>query len=491
MYHPLDRPILTISDLESMDFRYLDSFGDTVEIQNDGVSNEGNNLFHTALMVPVSGTGINTHEIDQTELDFNSIINNSNLQMNNMTVNEASIISESHDAPYEPDEIELNESFSDDNVVGRSGRKKPKKGTTRKVLKNYLINGTGKSVKPNPCAKLCQNKCSKKFDESQREDIFKFFWELDHERRRDYLLSCMKQVQIKRKRSIGESRRSVTNEYFLKHNSIEVQVCQQFLLKTLDVPQKLLRYTHLNKSPVNTAKKDRRGYNTPRNKTSPEQLQIVDKFIRCLPAVSSHYCRNKSNKKYLPTEFRNIANLYLIYKDYCTKKNEFPISSLVFRRFFKTKYSIGFHLPKKDKCKICEKKNENVNNNEEEIQKYNCHINLKEKAKAMFLSDQKKTESGKSFLCISFDLEKVLNTPYGNNMNFYYSRKYSQYNLTVYESVTKRVVCYLWGEGDANRGCNEIATCMHDYLMDIDKKNPLKLLHSIVIPAAVKIRTMS
>lgn len=67
---------------------------------------------------------------------------------------------------------------------------------------------------------------------------------------------------------------------------------------------------------MNTAKKDRRGYNTPRNKTSPEQLQIVDKLIRCLPAVSSHYCRNKSNKKYLPTEFRNIANLYLIYKDH-------------------------------------------------------------------------------------------------------------------------------------------------------------------------------
>jgi len=76
MYHPLDRPILTISDLESMDFCYLDSFGDTVEIQNDGVSNEGNNLFHTALMVPVSGTGINTHEIDQTELDYNSIMYN-------------------------------------------------------------------------------------------------------------------------------------------------------------------------------------------------------------------------------------------------------------------------------------------------------------------------------------------------------------------------------------------------------------------------------
>lgn len=43
----MDRPILTISDLKSMDFRYLDSFGDTVEIQNDGVSNEGNNFFHT------------------------------------------------------------------------------------------------------------------------------------------------------------------------------------------------------------------------------------------------------------------------------------------------------------------------------------------------------------------------------------------------------------------------------------------------------------
>lgn len=92
---------------------------------------------------------------------------------------------------------------------------------------------------------------------------------------------------------------------------------------TLDVPQKLLRYTHSNKSPVNTAKKDRRGHNTPQNKTAPEQLKVMDKFIRCLPAVSSLYCRNKSNKKYLLSEFRNIANLYLIYKDYCKKKMNF------------------------------------------------------------------------------------------------------------------------------------------------------------------------
>lgn len=222
MSHPLDRPILTVSDLENMDFRYLYSFGDTMDIQNDSVCNEGNYLFHTAFMLLVTGTSINTHEVGQTELDYNSLINNSNLQMNKMTVNEALIITESYDAPYEPDEIELNESFSDENVVGRSGRKKPKKGTTRKVLKNYFINGTGKSLKPNPCAALCQNKCSKKFDESQKEDIFKCFWELDHERRRDYLLSCMKQIKRKRKWSIGESRKSVTNEYFLKHNFIEV-----------------------------------------------------------------------------------------------------------------------------------------------------------------------------------------------------------------------------------------------------------------------------
>lgn len=38
---------------------------------------------------------------------------------------------------------------------------------------------------------------------------------------------------------------------------MEKKICQQFLLKTLDMSQKYLRYTLKNKTPIHTAPKDR------------------------------------------------------------------------------------------------------------------------------------------------------------------------------------------------------------------------------------------
>ncbi|KAF0703430.1 Uncharacterized protein FWK35_00033649, partial [Aphis craccivora] len=53
---------------------------------------------------------------------------------------------------------------------------------------------------------------------------------------------------------------------------------------------------------------------------------------------------------------------------------------------------------------------------------------------------------------------KVLSSPLGQNMNLYYSKKFSSYNCTIYESGTQNFYAYLWGEINGKRGCNEIVT---------------------------------
>lgn len=50
-------------------------------------------------------------------------------------------------------------------------------------------------------------------------------------------------------------------------------------------------------------------------------------------------------------------------------------------------------------------------------------------------------------LCVSFDLEKVLNTPHGS-MLLYYSCKLAVYNLCFYENGTRKVFCYDWDESN-------------------------------------------
>lgn len=60
-----------------------------------------------------------------------------------------------------------------------------------------------------------------------------------------------------------------------------------------------------------------------------------------------------------------------------------------------------------------------------------------------------------------------------HNMNLYYSRKFSTYNLTIYESRNQNAFCYLWGETIGNRGCNEIVTCICNYLISVDQRQSI------------------
>jgi len=95
--------------------------------------------------------------------------------------------------------------------------------------------------------------------------------------------------------------------------------------------------------------------------------------------------------------------------------------------------------------------------NENEIQLQTLHEIEKNECKEMFIFNQYLSIARSNFLCISFDLQKVLNTPQGQNMNLYYSRKYSVFNCTVYESGTQNSYAYLWDESTDQRGANGIA----------------------------------
>ncbi|CAI6353219.1 unnamed protein product [Macrosiphum euphorbiae] len=95
----------------------------------------------------------------------------------------------------------------------------------------------------------------------------------------------------------------------------------------------------------------------------------------------------------------------------------------------------------------------------------------------MFLFEQEISRANRNFICVSFDLQKLLNTPQEQNMNLYYSRKYSMFNLTIYESGSHNALAYLWGETTGARSCNKIVTCVYKYLLDLDEKGIYKSVY--------------
>lgn len=229
-----------------------------------------------------------------------------------------------------------------------------------------------------------------------------------------------------------------------------------------------------------TAKRDNRGKKTPQNKTSDDDIRHIENFIKELPAVPSHYCRSSTSKKYLPVESKNISAVYRGYKIQCESSNpqKIPVSETVFRNVFTTKFNIGFHTPKKDKCSICESMKNIGQDNLSEVQKdkFDKHIHNAELSKSVHLAAQDKSKTDSSFLCTSFDLQKILNTPHGDSMLLFYSRKYTMFNETFYESGTQNGYCFIWGEQDGMRGSNEICTTIDKYLTIVEDRKTVKTL---------------
>ncbi|CAH1379272.1 unnamed protein product, partial [Tenebrio molitor] len=64
----------------------------------------------------------------------------------------------------------------------------------------------------------------------------------------------------------------------------------------------------------------------------------------------------------------------------------------------------------------------------------------------------------------SFDLQAVPPLPNGNVSTFYYKSKLNVYNFTIFNISEKNGFCYMWHEGEAKRGANEIATCIFKYI---------------------------
>lgn len=79
-------------------------------------------------------------------------------------------------------------------------------------------------------------------------------------------------------------------------------------------------------------------------------------------------------------------------------------------------------------------------------------------------SDKLRCKNDSSFITANFDLQSVLQLPYSDVSQFYYSRKICVYNLTIYEGDGKNAYCYSWNELNGKRGSNEVGSILLKYI---------------------------
>lgn len=131
----------------------------------------------------------------------------------------------------------------EEETVGDRKEKKKKVNKRRDISQKRLSGQSYVKRNPNPCTgKKCGHNCGD-ITEEKRLSIFKHFWSLSEQRRKDWIVSLTQKTSVKRKRSKDSEKRNTTYIYNITDGETHRPVCLQFLCQTLDVTHKYIYCT--------------------------------------------------------------------------------------------------------------------------------------------------------------------------------------------------------------------------------------------------------
>lgn len=211
--------------------------------------------------------------------------------------------------------------------------------------------------------------------------------------------------------------------------------------------------------------KDQRGRHGNHAKVDENIRKDAKAFIEAIPKIDSHYTRARSKRHFIDGS-KTIADIHRDYAEQCKAQNKPFATYVTFYRIFTTEFNISFFIPKKDLSDVCEA-HKNSTDEEKEANKENYETHIKEKQLSRLEKESDKNSS--DTIVAVYDLEAVFQCPKGEISVFYYKSKLNVLNLTVYNIKTNVAECYVWDESNANRGVNEIGTCVFNYLTNISE----------------------
>lgn len=389
--------------------------------------------------------------------------------------------------------------FTDDEIKRTKSRKRTRNPNDHKanIQKRKVQKGeehttiSGKAIaakvfQPQATCR-CSRKCPQRIDSARQEEIFKCFYNFENWSQKTlYLRTLSKTVQVKENLSpiINLKKRNTHTQYYLSDgNGIQHQVCMAFLLNCMQIHKSRMQRA-ISSVTTNENVKDNRG-NFPTRKTKESDVLIVKDFINSFPTYESHYSKKKKNsdKKYL-SPYLTIRRMYREYCLKCTFKRKKPLTEAKFRCIFNTQFNLSFARLKVDCCRKCDMFNALAQSQlhgslqrMDTEQKKDEHLQLVQKTKNEFhetveyaSNPENKTE------VYTFDLQRALEMPVLKTSEVYYMRQLWLYNLGIYDEVRKTAYMYVWHEGTASRGSQEIASCLYKHFMKFVPKDTQKIV---------------
>ncbi|KAE8741241.1 hypothetical protein FOCC_FOCC013228 [Frankliniella occidentalis] len=355
---------------------------------------------------------------------------------------------------------------------------------SRKIARNKgqeYTTATGKTVREKVAERLvdCRNNCAEKIPIEVAEDLCDSVWKNlgDATARRRYIAGQINRVPKKSQRinlaASSRKKREFSYEYFACLNGSNIKVCKGCFMKIYQISKKAIEIIHKLKI-ANTAglpKKDERGSTS--NGLEENRLQEVIDHINSFPKYQSHYCRQRTESKFLASNLTEKT----MYEEYCkmVEKKEVdlqPVSRWVYSREVH-KLGLKFKALHADTCHRCDtleaavKYSKTDEEREENKQQQTLHHLKAEAAIEQKKADKAKAKENVTVETITFDLQQCLPTPSLSTSIIFYLRQLWVYNLTIHIMSTGHSIHNMWHEAEGGRGANQVGSALFKYILSL------------------------
>lgn len=338
-------------------------------------------------------------------------------------------------------------------IIGYENEKEASQGYT---YNNKLIDSSH-TLKFRCSEDYCKFEC-REINDQQRRSILLNYRELESDKeQKEYLLKCMIHSEEQILSRYGG--RVPNAAFYLEVDGQKYQVCKQFFISTLDIGDKIIRQITKNSSIL-----DHQQVNAKPDKV--ESLEISTYRAK------TDRLRKQTSREFISAE-KTLTEIYLDYVNLCKEEGKKFSNYATYRKVFMSENNISFFTPQKIQCLTCDSFKNSIEKDADLIKYcYEQHIHENERSKEEKAIDKSLAKNGKC-TTVCFDLQIALPTPCGNAAQFYYKRQLSTFNFTIFDVGQDIGHCYVWHEGLANCGPNEIGSCLYKYLAGNAHGNPI------------------
>lgn len=316
----------------------------------------------------------------------------------------------------------------------------------------------------------CRNKCMNSFSDDDKKNIIKTLYDGKPKNEFDtFLIGLIERHEVARHRPSTEHSKQIDSSftYYAMKGSVRTKVCRKAYISLHALSHKaVIRLTHIlcsNKSPF-----DKRGKHDNRGNAIPLETNIkIREHIESFPKHIAHY--TSTPVTYLAADL-NVKKMHELFIAIHPNLKQL-VKYEYYLNYYKTNYNFRFGRPQVDVCSTCEDlitkmKSTTLNDNAKRVASAEFIVH-KRRAKKFYTKLQEIKELSKirpEVQGIAFDFMQNLPIPFLPVQEMFYLRKLWFYVFNIYDFKNDKAYFYVYPEGNASRGPNEVCSMVLDFV---------------------------